>query len=155
MMWRIVQLWPCICFLSSSSKWAAPQPDWLHSSEEALPIRSEQCQNKKFSRSRHWKWPRLADDDHPHSLEKIQQAKTHKTQVWPRKAERSQCIGNLPSYDNRRVCASHHYEQWRYRHGFNDHHLQHSNDRNSHLDPWQTSSEKKTLGHCINFWSVQ
>ena len=26
-----------------------------YSSEEALPIRSEQCQNTKFSRSRHWK----------------------------------------------------------------------------------------------------
>ena len=30
-----------------------PQP--IHSSEEALPIRSEHCQNTKFFRSRHWK----------------------------------------------------------------------------------------------------
>ena len=56
-----------------------PKPDWLHSSEEAPPIRSEQCQNTKFSRSRHWKWPRLADDDLPPSPKKNQQGKTHKT----------------------------------------------------------------------------
>ena len=37
------------------------------SSEKVRPIRSEQCQNTKFSRSRHWKWPRLADDDLPPS----------------------------------------------------------------------------------------
>ena len=51
-----------------------PQPDWFHLSEEALPIRSEHCQNTKFSRSRHWKWSRLADDLPP-SPEKNQQAK--------------------------------------------------------------------------------
>ena len=85
---------------------------------------------------------------------KNQQAKTHKTQVWPRKAERSQCVGNLPSYDKQEVCTSHHYEPWRYRHRFNDHHLQHSSDWNSQWDPWQTSSEEKTLGHCRNSWSV-
>ena len=45
--------------------------------EEALPIRCEHCKNTKFSRSRHWKSPRLADDGIP---EKNQQAKTHKTQ---------------------------------------------------------------------------
>ena len=28
---------------------------FIHSSEEALPIRSEHCQNTKFSVSRHWK----------------------------------------------------------------------------------------------------
>ena len=27
----------------------------IYSSEEALPIRSEQCQNTKYSRNRHWK----------------------------------------------------------------------------------------------------
>ena len=32
-----------------------PKPDLFHSSEEALPIRGEQCQNRKFFRSRHWK----------------------------------------------------------------------------------------------------
>ena len=36
-------------------------------------------------------------------LIKNEQAKTHKTQVWPRKAERSQCVGSLPSYDRREV----------------------------------------------------
>ena len=100
--------------------------------EEALPIRSEHCQNTKFSKSRHWKWLWLADDDLPPSPEKNQQAKTHKTQIWPRKAERSQRLGNLPSYDRREVCTSHHHEQRRYRHRFNDHHLQHSSDWNSH-----------------------
>ena len=33
-------------------KWTTPQPDILHSSEEALRIRSKHCQNTKFSRSR-------------------------------------------------------------------------------------------------------
>ena len=42
----------------------------ITSSEEALPIRSEHCQNTKFSRGRHWKQSRLADDDLPPSLEK-------------------------------------------------------------------------------------
>ena len=37
-------------------------------------------------------------------------------------SEISQCVGNLPSYDRREMCTSHHHEQWRYRHGFNDHH---------------------------------
>ena len=62
-------------------KWTTPQPDWLHSSEEALPIRNEHCQNTKFSRSTHWKWPRVDDDDLPPSSEKRWQAKTHKTQI--------------------------------------------------------------------------
>ena len=77
--------------------------------EEALPIRSEHCQNTKFSRSRHWKWSQLADDLQP-SPEKNQQAKTHKYPVWPRKAESSQRVGNLPCYDRREVCTSHHHK---------------------------------------------
>ena len=48
-------------------------------------------------------------------LKKNQRAKTHKTQVWPRKAERSQRVGNLPSYDRREFCTPHHHEQRRYR----------------------------------------
>ena len=94
-------------------------------------MKSEHCQNTKFSRGRHWKWPRLAGDDLPPSPEKNQQVKTHKTQVWPRKAERSQRLWKLPSYDRREVCTSHHHEQWRYTPGFSDHHLQHGNDWNS------------------------
>ena len=39
-------------------------------------------------------------------LKKNQPAKTHETQVWLRKAERSQRVGNLPSYDRREVCIS-------------------------------------------------
>ena len=104
-------------------------------SEAALPIRSERCQNTKFSRSRHWKWSRLADDDHPPSPEMNQQAKTLKTKVWPRKAERSLSVVNLPSYDSWEVCTSHHHGQWRHRPGFNDHHLQHSSHWNSRWDP--------------------
>ena len=77
------------------AQWTTPQPDWLHSSEEALTIRSGQSQNTKLSKSRHWKWPRLADADLPPSPENNQQAQTHKTQVWPRKAERSQCVGTF------------------------------------------------------------
>ena len=75
-------------------------------------MRSEHCQSTMLFRSRQWKWPRLADDGLPPSPEKNQQAKTHKTQVWPRKAERSECDGNLPSYDGREVCISHHHELW-------------------------------------------
>ena len=82
----------------------------ITSSEEALPIRSEHCQNTKFSRSRHWKWPRLADGDLLHSSEENQPAKTHKTQVCPRKIEKSQCVGNLPSYNRWEACISHHYK---------------------------------------------
>ena len=135
--------------------WTTPQPDWLHSSEEALLIRSEHCQNTKFPRSRHWKWPRLADDDFPPSSEKNQQAKTHKIQVWPRKAKRPQWVGNLPSYDWQEVCTSHHHKQWRHRPGFNDHYLQYTSDWNSQWDPWQTSSEEKILDHSRNSWSVR
>ena len=113
------------------AKWITSQPDWLHSSEEALLIRSEQCQNTKNSRSGHWKWLWIADGDLPPSFEKIRQAKSQTTQVWHRKAERSECVGNLPSYDRRGVCTSHHHEQWKYRHGFNDHHLQHSSAWNN------------------------
>ena len=51
------------------------QIDWLHSSEKALSIRSEQCQTTKFSRGRHWEWSRLADDDLPPSPEKISKTK--------------------------------------------------------------------------------
>ena len=39
----------------AQTKWTTPQPDCLRLSEEALPIRSEHCQNMKFSKSRHWK----------------------------------------------------------------------------------------------------
>ena len=46
----------------------------------------------------------------------------------------------------REVCTSHHHEQRRYRHRFNDHHFQHSSDWNSQWDPWQTSSEEKKPG---------
>ena len=76
-------------------------------------------------------------------LKKNQQARN---QVWPRKADRSQCVGNLPSYTRREVRTSHHYECWRCRHGFNDHQLQHSSNWNSQWDPWQTSSEEKKPG---------
>ena len=62
---------------------------------------------------------------------------------------------NLPSYDRWEVCTSHYHEQWRYRHRFNDYHLQHSSDWNSQWDLWQTSSEEKTLDHCRNSWSVR
>ena len=58
------------------------------------------------------------------------------------KLERSQCVANLPSYDQWEVCTSHHDEQRRYRYGFNDYHLQHSSDWNSQWDPWKTSSEE-------------
>ena len=40
-------------------------------------------------------------------LKRISKPK-HKTQVWPQKAERSLCVGNLPSYDRREICISHH-----------------------------------------------
>ena len=53
------------------------------------------------------------------------------------------------------VCTSHHHEHWRYRHRFNDYHLQHSSDWNSPWDPWQTSSEEKTLDHCRNSRSMR
>ena len=49
-------------------KWTTPLADWLHFIEEALPNRSEHCQNTKFSGSR-----RLAADDLPPSSEKSQQ----------------------------------------------------------------------------------
>ena len=52
-----------------------------------------------------------ADIGSDHDLLMItKQAKTHKTQVLPRKGERSHCVGNPPSYDMREVCASHHHE---------------------------------------------
>ena len=72
---------------------------------------SERGQNTKFSRSRHWKWSWIADDDLPPSPEKNQPSQTHKTEVWPRKAERSQCVGKFPSCDRQEVCTSHHHEQ--------------------------------------------
>ena len=84
-------------------------------------------------------------------LKKNQLVKIHKTQVWPRKAERSQRVGNLPSYDRREVCTSHHHEQRSYRHRFNDHHLHHSSDWNSQWYPWQTSSEEKKPGSLQKF----
>ena len=46
-----------------------------------------------------------------------------------------------------KLCTSHHHEQRRYRHRFNNHHLQHSSDWSSQWDPWQISSEEITLGH--------
>ena len=36
------------------------------SSQECLPIRSEHCQNTKFSRSRHWKWQAVIDEKFTH-----------------------------------------------------------------------------------------
>ena len=56
------------------------------------------------------------------------------------------CVRNFPWYDRREVCTSHHHEQWRYKPGFNDHHLQHSSGWNSQWNPWQTSSEEKICG---------
>ena len=84
---------------------------------------------------------------------KHQQAKTYKTQVWPQKAEKFQCVGNLPSFDRREVRTSYHHEQRRYRHRFNDHHLQQS--PLGQWDPRQTSSEEKNTGQCKHSWSVR
>ena len=75
----------------ASRSWTLHSPNEQHHNQVDY-IRSEQCQNTKFSRSRHWKWSWLACDDLPLSPEKNQQAKTHKTQVWPWKAEGSQCV---------------------------------------------------------------
>ena len=54
----------------ASRRWTWHSPNGQHHNQidyilvrEALPIRSEQCQNTKFSRSRHQKWSWLADDD--------------------------------------------------------------------------------------------
>ena len=137
-------------------QWTTPQPDMSHSREEALPIRSEHCQNTKNSRSRHWKWPRLADDDLPPSPEKNQQAKTHKTQMWPRKAERFQVLETFQAMTGGKFAPLTIMSKWIYKPGFIDNHLQQSSDWNNQWDPWQTSSkEKKNLGHCRNFWSVR
>ena len=83
-------------------EWTTPQPDWLHSSEETLPIRSEQCQNTKFSRSRHWKWPQLADDDPSPSSEKNQRAKTHKFDLEKLK-DPNVLEKKLRNYDRRKI----------------------------------------------------
>ena len=140
--------WQTLWSSHSIRRWTWHSPNGqhhnqIHSSEEALPIRSEQCQNTKFSRSRHWKWPRPADDDLPPSFEKNQQTKTHKTQDWPRKAERSQYVGNLPSYDRLGINTFHRHKEWRLRHRFNDHHLQYSSGWSIQWYLWQTSPEKK------------
>ena len=47
--------------------------------KEALPFRSEQCWNRKFSRSRHWKWSRIAGDDLSPSPEKNQEPTSQNT----------------------------------------------------------------------------
>ena len=65
------------------------------------------------------------------------------TQVWPGKAERSQFVGNLQSYDRQEVTISHHHEKCRCTQGFNGHHPEHSSDWNSLWDPWQILSGKK------------
>ena len=146
----------------ASRRWTWHSPNGQHHSQidyilvkKCFRSRVNIARTWKFSRSRHWKWPQLADDDLPPSPEKNQQAKTPKTQVWPWKDERSQCVGNLPSYGRWEVCTSYHHEQWRNRPGFNCQHLQHRSDWNSHWDPWQTLSEERTLSHCRNSWSVQ
>ena len=108
-----------------------------------LPIRSEQCQNTKFSWSKHWKWPRLADDKKFHQrLKRISKPKHTRLKLSLKSWRIPMCFQH-PSYERREVCTSHHHEQRRYRHRFNDHHLQHSCDWNSQWDPWQTSSEEK------------
>ena len=111
--------------------------------------------------ARTWRFPE-ADTGSNHDLlmmsfnlrlKRISELK-HKTQDWPWNAERTQCVRNLPGYGRWEDCTSHHCVQWRYRHGLNNHHLQHSSDWNSRWDPWKTSSEEKNLGHCRNSWSV-
>ena len=118
--WSFPPLWSCVGkhFWSSQSiqrwTWHGPNDQYHNqtdSSEEALPIRSEQCQNTKFSRSRHWKWTRLTDDDLPPSPEKNQQAKNTQDSSLTSKTWKIPMCGNLPSYDRREVCTSHHHEQ--------------------------------------------
>ena len=63
-------------------RWTWHSPKGQHHSQHDYVLVSEHCQNTKFSRSRHLKWPRHADNDLPPSPEKNQQAKTHKTQTF-------------------------------------------------------------------------
>ena len=69
----------------ASRRWTWHSPNGRHHSQidciQALPTRSENCQNTKISVRRQRKRPLLADNDLPPSFEKNQQAKTHKTQV--------------------------------------------------------------------------
>ena len=95
-------------------------------------------------------------------LKRISKPKHTRLKFDPRKAARSQSVRNLPTYNRRNVCISHHHEELRWRHGFDHHHLQHNSDWNSYWHPWQTPSENKqteqktkTLGHCRHSWSVR
>ena len=145
----------------ASRRWTWHSPNWQHHSQiDYILVRKRFRSGMNIARTRNL----LVDIGSDHDLlmmtfhlrlKRISKPKKNKTQVWPRKAERSQCVGNLPSYDGREVCTSNHHKQWRYRPGFNDHHLQHSSDWNSNWDPWQISSEENILGHCRYSWSLR
>ena len=135
-------------------KWTTPQPDWLHPSEEALPIRSEHCQNTKFPRSRHWKWSRLADDDLPPSTEKKSKPKHTILKFDLEKLKDPNVLETFQAMIGGRfapltIMSNEDTDS------FSGHHLQHSSDWNSQWDPWQTSSEEKNRDHCRNVWSVR
>ena len=129
------------------------QSDQLHSNEEALPIRREQCQNTKFSRSRHWKWSRLADDDLPSSPEKNQQAKTQGRLKFDLEKLKDPCVLETFQAMIGRKFAS----------------LTITSNKDTDIDSMITTfntavtetaskigkhRQKKTLGHCRNSWSV-
>ena len=75
----------------------------------------------------------------------------HKRNEKPLLKSWHSCVGNHPSYDRREACTCHYREQWRHRHGFNDHHLQHSSDWNCQWDPLANIVRRKHPGSLQEF----
>ena len=118
-----------------------------------LLVRSEQCQNTKFSKSRHWKWPRFADDDLPLSSKKNQQAKT-KSSLTTKNWEIPMCwkpsklwwAGSL-HHSPLLIMTMQTGIQWSP--------ISTQMWLKQPVRTWQTSSEEKTLDTCRTSWSVQ
>ena len=61
-------------------------------------------------------------------LKRIRKPKQTRLKFDIKKLKDPKCVGNLPSHDRREVWTSQNLEKRRYRHGFDNHHLQHSSD---------------------------
>ena len=89
----------------ASRRWTWHSPNRQHHNQiDYILVRKLFRSGMNIAKTRSFPWADIGSGHHllmmtfHRRLKKNQQAKTGKTQVWPRKAERSQCIRNLPSH---------------------------------------------------------
>ena len=108
--------WRTLLVITASRRWTWHISNWQHHNQiNYILVRKRFQSGVNIARTQSFPAADLGSDHNllmmafHLRLKRISKPHTQ-DQSWSRKAERSQCIGNLPSYDRREVLTSHHHE---------------------------------------------